>query len=216
MKKYFATLVFAFAFVMLVATFGCSAAKAECLIWQNVKTHGGSNYFIDEIVNAVEQTYEVCVWQNERMDVADTPTVRWRWQIGDTEWQYAIGRPIIGANVEDGHDAEWDILLMEHMSPEGEFVPFNPQAVIFSAALTDRFFGNVEIKKTWADGTLCIRSEYQGTVYITDSCGEQKGEYELQPNSMQVFYNLKAGDTVKVIPHDGDRLGLEQSYTVIR
>lgn len=213
-KNYFAALVLAF--VMMVVTFGSNVAKADCLIWQNVKTHGGSNYFIDEIVNAVERTYEVCIWENERMDVVDTPTVRWRWQKGNTEWKYAIGRPIVGADVEDGHDAEWDILSMEYMSPEGEFIPFNQQAVVFDAALTDRFFGNVQFKTTWEHGTLCIRSEYQGTVYITDSCGEQKGEYELKANSTEVFYNLQAGDTIKVIPHDGDRLGLEQSYTVIR
>lgn len=214
-KNYFAALVFAFV-MLVVVTFGCNAAKAECLIWQNVETHCGSNYFLDEAVDATEGAYELCIWQDATMDVIESPTVRWRWQNGHTEWHYAIGRPIIGHGIEDGHDAEWDILWMEYMSPEGEFVPFAAQAVVFETSLTDRFFGNVVFSEGWQKGTLCITSEYQGTVYITDSCGEAKGNCELEANSTTVLHNLELGDIIKVIPYNGDRLGLEQSYTVIR
>lgn len=93
-----------------------TGAQAEVLLWENLATNGGMNYFESEVVNAVTNDYLVEVFDTDAMTTI-RPALRWRWVRDDAnaDWSYSSGHPpVVGARLADGHNPEWDLLEVQY------------------------------------------------------------------------------------------------------
>lgn len=196
-----------------------TGAQAEVLLWENLETKGGMNYFESEVVNATTNDYLVEVFDTDVMATI-RPALRWRWVRDDAnaDWSYSSGHPpVVGARLADGHNPTWDLLEVQYKDEYGNFVAFKRQAVAFDEQSATKFYGGVNFRRiyfaTTKEYNVVVESKFGFTISIFDEDGNARlTEREVVDGSI-LLGDLTPGDIITVTPFDGENEGLSQSYT---
>ncbi len=195
------------------------SASAEVLLFENIVSMGGMNYFSNEVVNATENEYVVEIFSDEIMTTISPSIVRWRWvrDDPDADWMYSYkGCPVVGARLEDGHNPSWDLLEVQYQDENGEFVGLERQAVAFDKAYVDEFYADIEFHeygyvstKTFYVKVIC---EYDFDISVFDENGNARWGVSEVTEGFIWLTGLHTGETIHVTARDGEMCSLEQVY----
>lgn len=206
--------------MMALALVNNVTACAEVLLWEDLETLGGMNYFSNEVVNATENEYVVEIFSDEIMTTVSPSIVRWRWvrDDSDADWMYSYkGCPVVGARLEDGHNPSWDLLEVQYEGEDGNFSLFSKQAVAFDEESAARFYGNVRFRRlyfaTAKEYNVMVECKYQFIISIFDEDGNAKLSRRTVEDGSLLIGNMHPGDIITVTPYEGQNEGLTQSYT---
>lgn len=204
-------------FVLVLMTMVNVNAHAEILLWENIGTMAGMNYFESEVVDASTNDFILRVYDPLTMETK-RPVLRWRWVRDDAnaDWSYSYAGPLVGARMTDGHNPSWDLLEVQYEDGAGNFVAFNRQPVAFSSESATKFYGGVNFRRIYFATTkkysVMVESKFAFIISIFDEDGNAKlTEREVVEESVLIG-ELSPGDIITVTPHDGERIGLTQEY----
>ena len=219
MKKVSVRLVLVTIMMALALVNNVTACAEEVLLWEDLETLGGMNYFSNEVVNATENEYVVEIFSDEIMTTISPSIVRWRWvrDDSDADWMYSYkGCPIVGARLEDGHNPSWDLLEVQYEGEDGSFISIGQQAVAFDKAYVDEFYADIEFHKYGYASTktfyVKVICEYDFDISVFDENGNARWGVSKVTEGFIWLTDLHKGETIHVTARDGDMCSLEQVY----